>query len=115
MDRHVTSRPPRHSTDESPTPKITGSLAIADGLQRECLDLAAALEAAALEGARLQGRPDLARRRVAMLLRALAARVRSWHAARDARTSPADREQDYQDAATWLAEGRALMPQGGAT
>lgn len=107
----VTARPPQHNADESPTPKVTGSLAIADGLQRECLDLAAALEAAALEGARLQGRPDLARRRVALKLRSLAARVRSWHAVKDARTSPAERERDYQDAATWLAEGRALMPQ----
>lgn len=101
------------STDDAPTPRITGSLAIADGMQRECVALAVLLEHAAIDGARMQGRPDIARRRVALRLRSLAARVHAWHDPREPRTSPADRERDYQDAATWLAEGRRLLPAPG--
>jgi len=96
-----------------PTPKITGSLAIADGMHKECVDLADALEQLAIAGARLAGRPDLARRRVALRLRDVARRVRSWHQpppGHAARTAGDERQRDYQDAATWLAEGRALLP-----
>jgi hypothetical protein len=95
------------TSDDSPiTPRITGSLAIADGLRADLLAMADRLDR--MDGAEpwQPGRPRL---RVAAALRRVAKRVASWHDPHEPRTAPADREQDYQDAAQWLGEGRALL------
>lgn len=112
----MTSRPPRDdSVNGPPTPKVTGSLAIADGIRKMCDDLARTLEATAIEGARTSGRPDLQMRRVALKLRDVARRVSAWHAGAGPTVSPDQRGQDHTDAMLWLAEAQDLLRARGET
>jgi len=108
--------------DDAPTPKVTGSHSIAQGIRAECDQLATALEAAALEGAREPGRPDLRMRRVAFRLRSVSRRVGMWHAQvptfsgrkpergpEGPTVSQEQRGQDHADAMLWLSEAQELL------